>query len=553
LGALEGSWGRGILGLMKALIAGIGLLSLVAQAHVPAYLYPQDGIYTTFREARNLSRDQIQLKPTSIPNQYDTFPKLFPEHAQGLYGFQEDVFLNNFGGEDLLEAKINAQRQKKWDKVNLQMVQDFTLVDWMRLPHPPLKSLTFNDSFYSKNLKTKVTNNALKSYPGLISGNDIQFLQNKQITDEKIKLIHQAQKNIFGSVMLIRCDAGTEEFIQALGAAVKRGVAVHLILDKTFDLLDNQYCSKRLKKMGMQLEFSTYSLPGIWREIFNRGHKFSKVLHAKYWIFDRSTAIVDGTNLIDAEVLSSGYNHLYHDFGVKVSGPVVNQIQERFVEFYNRFSKKSLRYEAQDFKLQGKSSCRFLLQDPKKDPSLLGEVFTDVIKSAQSSVILSSLEFAFDFSKKFPLSRDFYQTLIDKSKEGVNVDFILNDHMTAWGHSNIENVDLKNPRKQFMGELLKNYFEKHLPENLRSQRDFILRHQSSTFRGWYHFQFFHGKLFVVDHSLFSIGSHNLNERSFNSDIESALLCYDEEKSYELSRILTLDLVNSNPIVRGINE
>lgn len=526
-----------------------------ANLFIPSFLEFNEGHYKVFNKEEVIDSKELRLDQTSIKNQYQFSPILEAEDAQRVYSLNEQAYVDHLKGIDFLTAKIKHQQSLNWDHKNLRMIQDFTLTDWMGLSHPPLKNLDQPIEFYDSSFNQVSPNTDFKNFEGGADHNQVKVLQNLEITEEKIKLFNQAQESIMGSVMLIRCDAGTIRFIESLAGAVKRGVQVDLIVDKTFDLLDNKFCSKKIKKLGINLAFANESTKQVLKEFFSdNGHRSSPVLHAKYWIVDRKQAIVDGTNIIDAEVLSTGFNHLYHDFGVLVEGEVVNQIQKTFINFYNRYSKKQIEYKPVTFNPKmGNARCAFLFQEPQKNSQIVGQTLLKLVQQSKQSIMLSTLEYAFDFSDEYPLIKDFYQELIAKSKSNVRIDLIMNDHNTPWAHSDLENVDLKNPRKQLMGNVLKNYFAKKLPSNLKTQRNFLLKNQNQNFRSWYHFQFFHGKLVLIDHSLFSIGSHNLNERSFSSDIETSLVCYDPAEGKKLARILTQDLVNSSPVVRGINE
>jgi len=161
----------------------------------------------------------------------------------------------------------------------------------------------------------------------LTSGNLVQPLVNGDeafpVMLESIKLAH---KSISLCSYIFDNDRSGRQFADALGEAVKRGVAVRVLIDAAGTRYSWPAITHRLKALGVPYaRFLPASLLTPWRVATVNLRNHRKIL-----VVDGHTAFTGGMNIRHGNVLAAHPKSPVQDLHFRVEGPVVTQLQDAF-------------------------------------------------------------------------------------------------------------------------------------------------------------------------------------------------------------------------------
>ena len=162
----------------------------------------------------------------------------------------------------------------------------------------------------------------------LTPGNRIQALVNgDEAFPAMIAAIESATKSIALATYIFDNDTSGKQFADALGRAVKRGVAVRVLLDAAGARYSLPPITHRLKHTHIPFaKFLPASVLMPWRvtTINLRNHR-------KLLIVDGQTAFTGGMNIRHGNVLADQPKRAVKDLKFRGEGPGVTRLQEAFV------------------------------------------------------------------------------------------------------------------------------------------------------------------------------------------------------------------------------
>ncbi len=141
----------------------------------------------------------------------------------------------------------------------------------------------------------------------------------------RLRLVNEAKSSIVCSTYQIEPDAFGLQFVDALIAARKRGVAVMLGMDMLAQMFGNRGADKTIANQLTSKLQELRDLGGIVRKFGDadqQSRSVSSGVHAKMCVADGEHAIVGGRN-----VGGNYYGHLFSDFEMRVAGPIARQLQ----------------------------------------------------------------------------------------------------------------------------------------------------------------------------------------------------------------------------------
>ncbi len=503
---------------------------------------------------------------------------LKPEYVQSLFAFDTQAFIQSQKTETFLNAKTLYYRKFKYDfKHKLYELSYPILSDWGGLNHPPLINLTKDDLAWITSYSTeKVTSLRDEvsfqrkidqlSQSELSLGNKFSPFFDKAVVDELLAIIKKTQKTLWISALLYSCDPHTEAITLALEDKAKQGVDVRLMVDRTMQLLQENNCTKRLRKSGLKVVL----VPGMVLK--------KSAFHVKLWMRDFKEGLFLGANIIDIQTLATGFNHLFHDSGVRVEGPLISDMARHFLDFWSIYEKENsedqklrkkienliaiqriqnLRGESlyenwspQDYKQRG--LCRVVTQERHSQRDRVSLTLLEYLKTAKKRIWFSSVRRDFHETHEHPEIgyNELLLTALAKAKnEQVQVEMIFNASSNPTSISKIKNSGLPPAeKKRLVDKLLSHMMMKSTDKALRDGATFFEKaHQEAPlFRAWSYFTYSHIKNLMIDDDFVITGSYNpMDERSTN-DAEIALLCQDEELNFLYSFQHAKDLVNALP-------
>jgi len=351
----------------------------------------------------------------------------------------------------------------------------------------------------------------------LILGNKVTLLQDGAATySAMFAAIRVARDHINLETYIIEDDEIGRQFADLLLERQGRGVQVNVIYDSVGGLRTPKAFFERLTEGGIEvLEFNPVNPLATktpWL-INNRDHR-------KLLVIDGRTAFIGGINI--SSVYSSGsaarrtgkaadHNVAWRDTDLQLEGPVVGELQKLFMATWEKQRGKPL--AAKDYfpalKPQGSEIVRAIGSTPDDPYSLIYLTLISAIGNAEKQVYLTNAYFVPD--------PQLLKSLTDAAGRGVDVRLILPSH------SDSETV-FHAGRSHYSG-LLEGGVK--LYERLGA--------------------LLHSKTAVIDGVWSTVGSTNLDWRSFLDNDEINAVVLGREFGQKMSDMFAADLAASRGI------
>lgn len=356
----------------------------------------------------------------------------------------------------------------------------------------------------------------------LLPGNHVTALYDgEQAYSTMLLAIEQASQSIDLMSYIFSRDEVGHRFAEALGAALKRGVQVRVMVDAMGELYSFPPIGSLLRKRGIKLiRFHPFRLlpPSLALNLRN---------HRKVLVVDGQTGFTGGMNIGRRHiVLDSRNRHPTRDVHFRVEGPVVAQL----VAVYNN-SWKLAGGEASVPPVpvitpetapenMGSSRCRVIEDGPDQSIDRLEKVMFSAISAAKENIRI--------MTPYFLPSAEMIAALQNAVLRGVQVTILLPEK------SNLFFVDWAT--RNMLWELL--------------YCNVKVLYQPSPF--------VHSKLFLVDSSYQLIGSANIDARSLRLNYELDMEIFDPHLAQQLeeqfdqtaaqSKVITLEEIDRRSLL-----
>jgi len=342
----------------------------------------------------------------------------------------------------------------------------------------------------------------------MVSGNTAELLKNgDEIFPVMTKAIREAQKTVNLETYIFQPDEAGKQFADAMIEAAGRGVEVRLLIDawgsKLGDLQD------RIEKSGIR-----------WRKyrpirLFSF-YKMGKRTHRKILVVDGKVAFTGGLGISQQWLGNARNSREWRDTQVRVTGPVVDQMQAIFAEDWTYTTGEILAGDKFYARNEGPGAPAGSVQAQaikvsRGDASSLAKMFYYVaIKSAVKSIHIQNAYFLPD--------RQVRDALVAAVARGVDVKIMVPGR----------HIDL--PMVRFASWL--NYGD-------------MLKGGVKIYE--YKHTMMHNKTMVVDGVFSTIGSINFDARSMNRNAEESLAFYDAGFAQKVEEMFDDDLKNCKEI------
>jgi cardiolipin synthase len=352
----------------------------------------------------------------------------------------------------------------------------------------------------------------------LIDGNKVTLLQDGAGTyPAMLAAIRKARDHINLESYIIEDDETGQQFADALLERQGKGVQVNIIHDSVGGISTPKVFFERLKQGGIAvLEFNPinpFAAKKAWL-LNNRDHR-------KILIVDGKTVFIGGINI--SSVYSSGSilkrigtvngNAVaWRDTDLKIEGPVVGEFQKLFIQTWEKQRGKPLAQKDYfpELKVQGNDIVRAIGSTPDDPYSLIYLTLMSAIGNAEKQVYLTNAYFVPD--------PQLLKSLMDAAGRGVDVKLILPSHSDSA-------VVFHAGRSHYAG-LLEGGVK------IFERRGALL----------------HSKTAVIDGVWSTVGSTNLDWRSFLDNDEVNAVIIGKEFAQQMQTMFARDLDASVPIV-----
>lgn len=329
--------------------------------------------------------------------------------------------------------------------------------------------------------------------------------------DSLLKDIMNAEDHIHLQYYIFKRDGIGQEIIDALEIKLKQGVEVKMLYDDMGSRTLTLSKFKEFRELGGQVEaFFPSILPLINFRLNNRNHR-------KIVVIDGKIGYVGGFNVGDEYLGLDKRFGYWRDTHLRIEGDAVNALQLRFMLDWNSQStRNNLSYMPKyfpDVKSNGEIGIQIASSGPDDELQQIKYGYLKMITAAKHSIYIQTPYFIPDAS--------FLDALKIAALSGVNVNIMIPnkpDHpFVYWAtYSNA-------------GELLKAGVKIFIYEN----------------------GFIHTKMVVIDDEVASVGTANMDLRSFELNFEVNAFIYDSAIAEQLRRTFEDDVKVSSELTAEI--
>lgn len=342
--------------------------------------------------------------------------------------------------------------------------------------------------------------------------NNVQFFLNgEDKINSLLKDLEEAKKNINIEYYIFADDETGKKVMNMLIKKAKEGVKVRLVYDSVGSLKAPRRFFRKLKKAGG--EVAEFFPPFAHIRLINLKMNYRN--HKKIVVIDGKIAYTGGINIRDDHIGKSKKLTPWRDTHIRVTGSGVYPLQKAFLNDW-RYVKKdhvdsSLYIEEGLFPepdLTGNVDLQVVLSGPDSQIQNIKEAYIKLITNATKEILIQTPYFIPDEAM--------ISALRIAISSGVKVKIMTPakaDHQTVFWVTQ---------------SYLKEFVE--------------LGAEVYSYNG-----FLHSKTLVVDDDILSVGTCNLDNRSFSLNFEDTVIMYSKELTTEYKSCYEEDLKNSKKL------
>lgn len=335
--------------------------------------------------------------------------------------------------------------------------------------------------------------------------NNLRLLQNgSQKFEAVLKDIDAATNHIHLEYFIFNDDTIGNKVIDHLANAASRGVQVRIIYDAVGSSLSRK-AKQRLKDAGIQYHpFMPVLFSKLARKANYRNHR-------KIVIIDGHIGYLGGVNISDDYVNdSTDATKLYwRDMHLRIEGHAVKTLQEQWLLNWDFVSENThIDYNLVDdlfpeIDEEITTPVQIAASGPDTDWANIMEAFFLAINSAEETVRI--------MTPYFIPNEAILTAILSAARSGVNIELMVPKKGDSWA-------------ARYAG---RSYFEKLLESGVKVY--------------WYTKGMLHAKTMMVDDMFATIGTSNMDYRSFEINFEINALIYDHDITCEMSNAFSQDI------------
>lgn len=365
------------------------------------------------------------------------------------------------------------------------------------------------DSYYQESIQMHLHS----SHSVYTENNYVDILTDGKAKFKKlIEDIESAKDHIHILYYIIKNDNLSTKLMKVLTKKAKEGIEVRLL----FDSLGGRRLSKDLildfeEAGGKFATFFPARIPVLTLRINYRNHR-------KIAIIDGQTGYVGGFNIGDEYLGLNKKFGYWRDNHLRIQGNAVQSMQMRFVSDWNHSSSDKLNYERRYYptmSVKGNTGIQIVSSGPDSEEMHIKNGYLKMMMCAKKSIYIQTPYFVPDQS--------FLECLKIAALSGVDVNIMIPnkpDHIFIYWAS-----------YSYIGELLKCGVKAY------------------TYEGG----FLHAKTVIVDEEIASVGTANIDIRSFKLNFEINAFVYDKAVASSLTYFFKEDLKQCNEVTQEVYD
>lgn len=416
------------------------------------------------------------------------------------------VFFPFFG---LLVYYLFGQEYKKNKIFNRKNILNEKIIkelnEELRLDKNELKEL--EDDFLDDKIKlVKLLQKSDKA--PLTRCNTVEILNNGEVKFKRLLQDFKAAKHhIHLEYYIVKDDEIGTELLNLLCVKAKEGIEVRLSVDDVGSSISRKMKHK-LKDSGV--EFYSF-MPVLFPKFTGRMNYRN---HRKIAIIDGAIGYVGGINISDSYVNKPEKKEYWRDTHIRLEGESVVTLQVQFFINWQFVSESDIHNISKDYFPEKKCKDNIAVQIAASGPDTDWANIMDVMFSA----ITSADDYIYLTTPYFIPNDEFIMALQIASLSGIDVRLLIPDESDSWIAKHATN----------------SYLQRLFDANIRVYR--------------YTKGFIHAKTMVVDNVFSTIGTSNIDYRSFKINFEINAVIYDKQTSQELKTYFYEDLKNAKEMI-----
>jgi cardiolipin synthase A/B len=400
-------------------------------------------------------------------------------------------------GKNYRKEKIFLRKENK-DFERIRTLSDNQIID--------LQDRKFIDNGKIRS-KLPIINLLLRNSKALLTKyNRVEILNNgKQTFDSIISELNKAKKHIHLEFYIIEDDRVGNEIREVLISKAKMGVRVRMIYDDVGTWKLGRKFILSLREAGVELyPFMPVHIPFLANRINYRNHR-------KIIVIDGKVGFVGGINIADRYKYGNREIPFWRDTHLRIEGEAVSSLQVVFLvdwQFVSGRLVSGVSYFPKP-RVENKQLVQITASGPDSDWSSIMQAYFSAISTAKEYIYIAV--------PYFIPNESILTALKTVSLSGVDVKIIipgLADSILAYNGT-------------------RSYVEELLEAGIRVY--------------YYQKGFIHSKLIMVDDVFSSVGTANMDIRSFDNNFEVNALIYDESFCKELKGYFMEDLEHSEEV------
>lgn len=336
--------------------------------------------------------------------------------------------------------------------------------------------------------------------------NKIELLSEpKQTFDSMWEALESATDHIHVEFFIIDDDSTGRYLKEILCRKARAGLRVRVIYDYWGSRISKSYL-KELRESGVYVHsFFPPRFPFILRHVNNRNHR-------KIIVIDGKTAFTGGLNVADRYRLGNSLG-TWRDTMVRLQGPVVESLQEVFLADWFFLERKPHLRQRYFPALEKHEEGRNIIQIVDSGP----DTSYRAIMQGMIGMLNMATEYAYLQSPYFMPTSELQEALIMTALRGADVRLLLPKSSDA-SMAQAGNAS---------------YLQPMLDAGVKVY--------------WYVGGFLHSKTMVVDDYISTIGTSNMDFRSYEQNFEVNAFIYERETALRLKEAFLRDLKSSREI------
>lgn len=333
-----------------------------------------------------------------------------------------------------------------------------------------------------------------EGYPSYHNTGAVYYATGEDKLEALVEELKKAEKYIFLEYFILYKGTMWDAVLNVLKQKVKEGVEVRVMYDGMCAILELPYrYPKELAKYGIKAKMFAPIMPFLSTNQNNRDHR-------KIVVIDGKVAFTGGVNIADEYINQKILYGHWKDVAVKITGEAVRSFVVMFLQMWNMSESQKDVYE--DYLPAGAADeLQEMQEDSEKQGIVIpyGETPTDTNETAKNvyqSIFQNATEYVHIMSPYFIVEREFLDHMRHASERGVEVALIL-PHI---------------PDKKIVYYIARTFYPELLEAGIKVYE--------------YEPGFVHAKAFVSDDVCATVGTVNLDYRSFYHHFECGTYFYD---------------------------